>query len=225
MVAIFKEGGGIYYCRCAILSDFIDRVCYFLYENLRGARYMERNFAIKDDKVLTERLVLRKLTRQDAPQMAVLADNKILAKNLAKLPSPYTLKDAEDSIAICIKDWGEKPFEFGIELKETGEFVGVLTLILDKKNNVAEFGYWLGESYWGRGYATEALKKVIEVGFGLGLHKIFGGYYSFNTQSGRAIEKCGFVQEGVRKEQILRDGVYYDFILYGLINPNDKKDK
>lgn len=79
-------------------------------------------------------------------------------------------------------------------------------------------GYALSEAYWGKGYATEAVKKVIQYGFEeLGLEIISVYHYPHNKRSQRVIEKCGFKYEGtLRKSSVLYDGSIYDDVCYSI---------
>ena len=75
--------------------------------------------------------------------------------------------------------------------------------------------------YWGKGYATEAVKLMHDYAFNkLNLHKLTAHAYVANKASLRVLEKTGFTIEGIHKSQFLLDGVYTDGILLGMINPN-----
>jgi RimJ/RimL family protein N-acetyltransferase len=89
----------------------------------------------------------------------------------------------------------------------------------------ADIGILIGEKdCWGAGFATEAIRLVIEYAFlRLNLHKVTAGCYDPNVGSIRAFEKAGFVREGVRREHFYCDGRYLDLILLGLIRPTDAK--
>jgi len=70
---------------------------------------------------------------------------------------------------------------------------------LDPRTDGAELGYWLGVPFWGRGYATEAVRAVIDYGFGaLGYEVLHSGARVSNPASRRVLEKCGFQWSGVR---------------------------
>ena len=61
-----------------------------------------------------------------------------------------------------------------------------------------ELGYWLGLSYWGQGFATEAARAVIDYAFAdLKLESIQAGARVTNPASRRVLEKCGFQWTGV----------------------------
>jgi len=86
-------------------------------------------------------------------------------------------------------------------------------------------GIMIGEKgFWGKGYATEALKLVVDYAFNrLNLHKISAGMNASNEASTRAYEKAGFEVEGRRKEELYVDGRYHDGIIMGLTKENFQK--
>jgi [ribosomal protein S5]-alanine N-acetyltransferase len=97
--------------------------------------------------------------------------------------------------------------------------IGNIKLSIDRIHKTAEIGIVIGErAYWGKGYATEAIKTVSRYAFGeLGLHKLTAGVYSDNIGSLRAFLKAGFVEEGRLREQYISDGKRVDRIIVGRI--------
>lgn len=86
-------------------------------------------------------------------------------------------------------------------------------------SNQGEVAYWIGEPYWGRGYATEAAKAILQFAFEeKKLHKVFARYFSTNIASGRVMKKIGMEQEGILKEHIIKEGKYEDLVYYGILN-------
>ncbi len=142
----------------------------------------------------TERLMLRAPRLEDAKAVAVLANDRRIAENTARIPHPYRLADAEDFIAKVER--GQSEAVFVITLRD-GTLIGASGVTrLDGQN--AEIGYWLGVHHWGRGYATEALRAVIDCAF-TDLHheSLQAGARVTNPASRRVLEKCGFQWTGV----------------------------
>src|SRR4051794_371535 len=113
-------------------------------------------------KLETERLTLQPFKKEDAFRISDLANDKELASILG-LPHPYELEYAEEWIAIQpeqIKEGVEYPLT--ILAKELNDIIGTITIRIDKNNNKGELGYWIGKDYWGNGFATEAVNKIIE---------------------------------------------------------------
>ena len=88
----------------------------------------------------------------------------------------------------------------------------------DADNRRAEAGYWLGEPYWGRGYATEALGALLAFAFTtLELNRVGARHFGSNPASGRVMEKCGMRREGVLREYILKNGAFEDAVCCGIL--------
>jgi RimJ/RimL family protein N-acetyltransferase len=145
----------------------------------------------------TERLTLRAPRQSDTKAIALLADDRRIAANTARLPHPYRLGDAEQFIAAVNKRDGEACFVIALD----GAAIGVCGV--EPREDGAELGYWLGVSYWGRGFATEAARAVIDHAFGdLEHDTLQSGARVSNPASRRVLEKCGFQWSGVRLSRI-----------------------
>lgn len=159
-------------------------------------------------------VLLRRLTIDDMPGMAKLANNKKIAINLRDgFPHPYSLEDAMKFFNMIQKL--DPNGIFAIEYK--GEYVGNISLVkgTDVYRNSAEIGYFLGEPYWNKGIMTQAVKLITEYGFDkLGLVRIHTGVFSFNLASQKVLEKCGYLIEGVFKDAITKDGQIWDEVRY-----------
>lgn len=82
----------------------------------------------------------------------------------------------------------------------------------------AEVGYFVGEQYWKKGYATEALKLVVNLAQSKhGLKRLHATVFDFNRASMRVLEKAGFAKEGFLKSSAFKDGKFIDEHLYGLV--------
>ena len=81
--------------------------------------------------------------------------------------------------------------------------------------DVAELGYWIGKPFWGKGYATEAARSLIDFGFTvLGLNRIAARHFARNPASGRVMQKVGMLQTGVDRQAGQKWDRYEDFVLY-----------
>jgi RimJ/RimL family protein N-acetyltransferase len=141
----------------------------------------------------TERLVLRAPRFDDAKAIASLVNDRRIAENTLRIPHPYGLADAESFIVTANADDGERAF-----LITRGAAVLGACGIAKRDGEEPEIGYWLGVAFWGRGYATEAARGVIDHAFGdLGYYCLAGGARVSNPASRRVLEKCGFQWTGV----------------------------
>jgi RimJ/RimL family protein N-acetyltransferase len=142
----------------------------------------------------TERLVLRAPRREDAADIVRLINDRRIAENTARIPHPYTATDAEAFIGDA--NTAADRLSFLVTLADGtlvgGCGVGILA------GPEAEPGYWFGVPYWGRGYATEAARALIDHAFGaLGYERLQGRARVSNPASRRVLEKCGFQWTGV----------------------------
>lgn len=141
----------------------------------------------------TARLILRRPLLGDAKAIATLANDRRIAENTRRVPHPYSVEDAEDFIA---GTGGGSEIAFTITQRH-GALIGGCSISLG--DGVApEIGYWLGVSYWGHGYATEAVRALIDYAFTECDHEVLqAGARVTNPASRRILEKCGFQWTGV----------------------------
>lgn len=162
---------------------------------------------------------LRKLKRSDAESVYKYAKDKEISK-FTEVPHPYTLEHAKRFISNTHQKMKNRSdYELGIELKETKEIIGMMSLMkVDYNNMNAEIGYWLGKTYWRKGYTIEALKLLIEFGFKeLKLKRIWARVMAPNTASADLLRKAGFSYEGRLIKAIYRDNQFYDELRFGLV--------
>ncbi|MGQ0455571.1 MAG: GNAT family N-acetyltransferase [Hyphomicrobium sp.] len=134
----------------------------------------------------TPRLILRSLTDDDAPRIAALAGEWSVASMTGRIPYPYSVEAAHQWVSGLAA--GE--MVFGIE--HAGELIGICGYTLENDGS-AQIGYWIGKPYWGRGFATEAVRALLNFGFTKGGVKRFNGrHFTDNLASARVITKLGF---------------------------------
>lgn len=141
------------------------------------------------------RLELGPISERDLPALAAAANDESVARNLARLPHPYTAEDARYFFeTVCREEtvWRVTA--------PSGEFAGVIGLRLDEPGGHPELGYWLGRAFWGRGYATEAARLVVDFAFrDLAAAKIVSGFFDWNAASRHVLEKIGFRETNRRR--------------------------
>ena len=177
---------------------------------------------MKNIKLETKRLSLVFWKKTDANFLAEKLNNYNITKNMSYVPYPYTKDMAVDWLSRSEERLEKGDYVFKIVRKEDGKIVGNVNLTLKNPFKSAEFGYWICEDCWGKGYATEALNALIDFGFNIGVHKIIGRHYKDNPASGKVMQKCGMVCEGEQKEQVFKNGIYHDMVLYGIINKKER---
>ncbi|MBK3497097.1 GNAT family N-acetyltransferase [Viridibacillus sp. YIM B01967] len=170
--------------------------------------------------ITTKRLELRLFQKSDAVAVTKLCNNYNLYKNTLYLPYPYSLEDALSWIEHHLDNFNaNKSYEFAITDKENGELYGAIALSNNQKFNNGEIAYWIGEEFWGNGYATEAAQAILQFAFDeKQYHKIFARYFNSNPASGRVIQKLGMKKEGILIDQVRKENRYEDLVYYGIIN-------
>ena len=102
-----------------------------------------------------------------------------------------------------------------IRLKDTGRLIGIL-LTCEETDDSCEIGYGLGSAYWGKGYATEAVRRFIDDCFDrLGKQTVCASFFPGNEASRHVMEKCGMAYSRVSEKELCylgreRDLIYYD---------------
>jgi RimJ/RimL family protein N-acetyltransferase len=150
-------------------------------------------FALACPVLATARLVLRPPHPGDASDMAGLANNRRVSLMLARVPHPYTLAHAERFIAGA----GAAPgCAYALTLAPTGCFIGCAGLDPTEGGGLA-LGYWIGEPFWGQGFATEAAHALVDHAFrSSAIAALSASCRVVNAASRRVIHNCGFQYAG-----------------------------
>jgi RimJ/RimL family protein N-acetyltransferase len=143
----------------------------------------------------TARLLLRPGFPEDAPALATAMSDKAIARNLAVVPWPYTLRDAEAFLA-SPRDPVLPSFLIFERTEGAPLLIGSCGLGR-RPSGAVEMGYWIARSSWGQGFATEACSALIDVARTLRLASIEGSHFIDNPASSRVLEKLGFEPLGI----------------------------
>jgi len=154
---------------------------------------------------------------RDRDAIVRYANNRKVSINLRdRFPFPYTARDARNWLDVVVDS---KPVtNFAIDV--AGEAVGGIgfTPQHDVERRSAEIGYWLGEPFWGRGIATEALIAVTEYAFAnFDLCRLYAHVFDWNGASARVLEKAGYEFEGRLRKSVTKDGRTIDQLIYAII--------
>lgn len=175
----------------------------------------------------TERLTLRPLTAEDAPDL----------KEWLGLDEIYTYWGRKASkgerdpelLFIDARPWVKrKPsqdFNWGIVWKESGKVIGMLAIFDVQNQRMASVGYRLHPAYWRQGIVTEALRRAVDFVFSeTELQRLEATADVRNIASLRVLEKCGFIREGtVRQGKMV--SVYCDYAIFGLLRSDWEEGK
>jgi RimJ/RimL family protein N-acetyltransferase len=177
------------------------------------------NFPATPPVLATARLRLRPYALADAADVQRLAGDAAVAATTLLIPHPYPDGAAEAWISTHPRQWTTREgLALAITLTATGELLGSIGLMFDPAHKKAELGYWVGVPHWNRGYASEAVRAVIDYGFRtLGLNRIQAHHMAHNPASGRVMEKAGLRREGLSRHAILKNGEFHDAVFYGIL--------
>ena len=170
-------------------------------------------------ELTTDSINLSPLHYADKERLVRLANNKKIWMNVRDMfPHPYSVSDAERFIESTTQQDPQTTFAIRYNLK----FAGVIGLVLqgDVYRFSAELGYWIGEPFWNKGIATQAVKLMIQYAFEeLKLLKVFAGVFEGNEASKRVLEKCGFELEGIARKAVFKNDALMDEYRYGIVKP------
>ncbi|GAB2479380.1 GNAT family N-acetyltransferase [Alkalibacterium psychrotolerans] len=169
----------------------------------------------KYNRLETERLILRPVTLKDAEDMFEYASDE---------ETTYYVFDRHESLEetekAIVNYFVSDPFgKYGIELKETGKMIGTIDLRVKGRDKRTIMGYTLNKAYHGKGYMTEAGKRLLALGFEtLGLECIAALHDERNAVSGKVMERLGMTKEGtLRHVAKWKQGEWFNDVYYSIL--------
>ena len=163
-----------------------------------------------------ERCLLRALVPEDAPALVTHANNPAVARNLFDgFPQPYDLAAAT---AWATHEAHSGDFGRVWALVADGGLVGCIGLRQETgwlRCN-AEIGYWVGEAFWRRGIASDAVRQVTDWAFAAvpEITRIHAPIFSWNEGSQAVARKCGYVREALLQQSAIKDGAVIDRVVW-----------
>jgi len=170
----------------------------------------------------TNRLVLRLLEQKDAPALFALRSNDEAMQYLDR-PRAKSIDDAKNLIQSLDQFGIERTaFQWGVFLKSNAEMIGTIGFYrIDASNFKTEIGYMFFPSFWRQGFASEAIKELLQFGFEhIGFHRIEADINPNNKASILLCQKLGFEIEAHIKQNFYFEGNFVDTVIMGLL----KKD-
>lgn len=168
----------------------------------------------------TDRLILRQFKIEDAEDMYNnWTTDAEVTRFLTWSPHP-DINFTKGLLEGWIGKYSEPTwYNWAIELKETGEVIGNISVVkFNERIEAADIGYCMGKAWWGNGIMPEALRAVIAYLFeAVGLNRVAACHDVNNPKSGRVMQKAGMTKEGVlraagRNNQGICDEVWYSII-------------
>lgn len=170
--------------------------------------------------LLSERLALRPLCRGDAYAIAEQAGDRRVARYLADVPSPFPVAMAMSWVTARLDRWarGGGPTYAITERAAGPNLIGTVSMRSVPRDRRAELGYWLGHPSWGRGFASEAVHRILQWAFAeSNLHRVYAQVIASNRRSHRVLQKAGMTLEGTRRGHLRKGRRFVDVDQYGVL--------
>lgn len=168
----------------------------------------------------TERLRLRPIDLSDAPRIEALASDRRISETTLSIPHPYPEGGAMMWIQGLLEGRarGNTERSFAILRKTDMVLMGAIGIHPNGDGFRAELGYWIGVDYWGQGYMTEAVRRVIQYGFeDMGLERIDAWHFMHNPASARVMQKAGMTFEGIMRQHLRKWDEFVDVGGYSIL--------
>ena len=174
-------------------------------------------FPIEPPVIVTPRLRLRPFTAADAPAVQALAGTRAVADTTARIPHPYPEGAAAAWIATHAQEWkAHRELVLAVTRADGGQVIGSISLVFEPEHAKAELGYWIGLPFWGKGFASEAARVLVEFAFSqLGLNRVQAHHMARNPASGRVLIKAGLRPEGTSPGAMRKNDRFEDVVFYG----------
>ncbi|MEM6840821.1 MAG: GNAT family protein [Bacteroidota bacterium] len=159
-------------------------------------------------------ILLRSWQEGDEESLVKHGNNYHIWKNVRdRFPRPYTAEDARIWVQVANQD----PMAINLAIVVEGEVVGAVGVIFkdDVYRRSAEIGYWLGESYWGKGITTRAVQALSSYVFEhFDICRLYAGVFDYNEASVRVLEKSGYHLEARLCQNVTKEGRTVDELVY-----------
>ena len=161
----------------------------------------------------TERLTLKKIEQKDLKILINHLNNWNVVKWLVNVPYPYRLIDAERWLDKSSKE------ELALNIYLKSILIGGITINKRTSNNTPVLGYWIGEEYWGKGYAIEACNSLISYFFSNHSgNKLYASHMLKNEKSKKILLNLGFQNVSKGKVFSLSKNKEVEDVNYELVN-------
>lgn len=171
--------------------------------------------------VVTERLILRPLRADDEKAVVRLLGDREVTDTTLRLPHPYRPEDFRRFLGIATEmNERRTGVQLGITLRTEGRIVGAIGLRPAEDTPAMELGYWIALAEWGRGYATEAARAMVDLAFReFPISRVFAIHFGRNPASGRVLAKAGMRFEGLLRQSQRKGDALEDQAFYSILRP------
>ena len=171
-------------------------------------------------KIITDRLILRKIELKDYKEIFKVWTSDLEVTKYVTWEAHKNDDETKKLVEYWIKDYENKfTYRWLVIEKKANKIMGMIDVIhKDLQYKTLEIGYCFGSKFWGKGYATESLKAVIEFLHNEGFPVIYAQHFVSNPASGKVMSKAGMKYEATLKSRVVtKDGKREDLIVYSSI--------
>ena len=165
----------------------------------------------------TARLTIRDFQADDLDAIHAYAADPLVTRYM--FYGPRTFEDTRAYLERMLASQREEPrmvWELGVNQTADQRLVGACDLTLENMDE-ADLGFIFARNVWGMGYATEAARAMVRVGFEqLGIRRIFSTCDAANVASARVLEKAGLRREATLENHKFAKGQWWTSLLYGV---------
>ena len=169
-------------------------------------------------RIETARLILLQPKASDAAGIFERYASDPDVTRFLSWPRHQSIADTEAFLRFSAQEWERWPAGPYLIRSRDGELLGGTGLSFEAPHQ-AMTGYVLAKDAWGKGYATEALRAMIDIGRGIGVTRLYALCHPEHRASQRVLEKCGFARDGTRQAEFpnLIPGVQQDVLCYAIV--------
>jgi len=174
----------------------------------------------------TEKVTLREVREGDAAALLAMLTTEEVSEFVS--PLPRTVEGFHDFIREVHDDrLAGNSFCFGIVPDGYEDAMGLFQVRqLEPGFGSAEWGFALGSPFWGTGVFHEGARVVVDFAFGVvGVHRLEARSIAANGRGNAALRKMGALQEGLLRRAFVRNGRYYDQILWSILKDDWRQAK
>ena len=174
----------------------------------------------------TERLRIREFKQSDFDAVYEYSSDPEVVRYMPFGPNtPEQVQGFLDRVMKNQHEENRANYELAVILKENKVLIGGCRI--NKHNDIkAHIGYIFNKKYWGKGYATEIAKALVDFGFKeLDVHRIYATCDPDNIASKRVLEKAGMLLEGRLREDMIIQGRYRDSLILGVLRQEWESNK
>jgi len=172
-------------------------------------------------RLIGENIILREYQKEDLPFINKFANDFEIVQYLSDIfLRNHSLENTKKYLDSVLENSSNNNLNFVISEKETLNYIGQIDIMnIDWIARIGTLGIVIaGKEFQNKGIGTEAINLLLRYAFErANLNKIELDVHEFNAGGIRCYEKCGFIEEGVIRESIYRDGKYYNTIKMGIL--------